>query len=171
MSQTIELLKIILPAGLVLYAAYLMVRSILSNRLAELNSTLRQKNQEVVSPIRLQAYERVVLLLERISPANFVSRISSANLTAKEYQSVLINEIREEYNHNLSQQLYMSDEAWSYVSGTVEDTISSINEVAQGLNEESQALELVQGIFEKDMQKNSHRDTISFLKREIQALF
>lgn len=134
---------------------------------------IRQKNQEVVLPIRLQAYERVVLLLERISPNNLVTRLNNAAFSAKEFQQVLVSEIREEYNHNLSQQVYMSDEAWTYVSTAVEDAISLINEAGVEMGEKSKSLDLAKRIFELTLQqeRNAIQLASSFLKEEIREVY
>ncbi|MBV6646785.1 MAG: hypothetical protein KI790_15110 [Cyclobacteriaceae bacterium] len=173
MDTVIELLKILGPALIVLYASYLLVRSFLDRQLSEIRMGIRQKNQEVVLPIRLQAYERVVLLLERISPNNLVTRLNNAAFSAKEFQQVLVSEIREEYNHNLSQQVYMSDEAWTYVSTAVEDAISLINEAGVEMGEKSKSLDLAKRIFELTLQqeRNAIQLASSFLKEEIREVY
>ena len=173
MDSFIELIKILGPASLVLYTAYLMLRGFLNKQLEENRLQIQQKNQEVVAPIRLQAYERVCLLLERISPNNLIPRLNNPEFSAKEFQQVLISEIREEFNHNLSQQIYMSADAWSYVSGAVEKLLSMINEVGNSITDEDKSLTLAQRIFEKYMQEQEDitKQAIDFLKKEIQTIF
>lgn len=171
MDNLIEILKLTIPAALVLYAMYLVIRSFLTARMDEMKAALRQKNQEVVTPIRLQAYERIILLLERINPQNIISRLNNPEFLAREFQQLLVMEIRQEYNHNLSQQLYMSDEAWAYVTAAVEDTISLINEAGGRTTPEAKSIDLVKTIFEMDMSKSTIQQALFYLKNEIRELF
>lgn len=173
MEMVYDLLKITIPAGLVLYLAYLLVRSFLQKQLDEIAFGVRQKNQEIVVPIRLQAYERVVLLLERITPANLVSRLSSSDYSAEEFQQILIHEIRNEFNHNLSQQVYMSDSSWTYITTAVEQTISVINSSANTLEPKAKGFDLARAILEntagEDM--DTPKQAIKYIKEEIQDVF
>lgn len=173
MEMVYDLLKITIPAALVLYLAYLLVRSFLQKQLDEIALSLRQKNQEVVVPIRLQAYERIILLLERITPSNLVSRLSASDYSAEEFQQILIHEIRNEFNHNLSQQVYMSDSAWTYVTTAIEQTISVINSSAGPLEEKAKGFDLARAILEntagEDM--DTSRQAIRYIKEEIQDIF
>lgn len=173
MEMVYDLLKITIPAVLVLYLAYLLVRSFLQKQLDEIAFNARQKNQEVVVPIRLQAYERVILLLERITPANLLSRLGSSDYTAEEFQQILIHEIRNEFNHNLSQQVYMSDSAWTYVATAIEQTISLINSSANSLGEKAKGIELARTVLENGVGEefDSPKQAIKYIKEEIQTIF
>ncbi len=168
-----DLLKITIPAVLILYSTYLMVRSFFNKQLDELHLTLRHKNQETVLPVRMQAYERVCLLLERISPNNIIPRLNEKGMTAGQLQGLMVSEIRNELNHNLSQQVYMSDDAWIYVKSAVEQLISMINESANELRGEATSLDLAKKVFEKNV--SNQTDTISgalgYIKNEIRELF
>jgi len=168
-----DLLKITIPAAIVGYLAYILVRSFLQSKLDEVSFAMRQKNQEVVMPIRLQAYERVCLLLERISPANLVQRLNNGEYTASEFQQILIHEIREEFNHNLSQQVYMSSEAWTYVTSSVEQVISEVNAASNVLKKDASSIDLAKMILENESQKEVHilTESLDFVKKEIQVLF
>lgn len=173
MEMVYDLLKITLPALIVLYAVLMVVRSIMQKQLDEYSMSIKQKNQEVVTPIRLQAYERVCLLLERISPNNIIPRINHHEMTAKDLQSALVSEIRNELNHNLSQQVYMSDDAWNFVSGAVEQLISMINEAGNEMKPDSASIDLARTIFEKSMKNDQDtiKGALSFLKAEIKDVF
>lgn len=173
MDILFDLLKITIPAVIVAYLAYLIVRSFLQSKLDEVVYAIRQKNQEVVVPIRLQAYERIVLLLERVHPVNLVQRLNNGEYTAQEFKHILVHEIRQEFNHNLSQQVYMSSEAWTYVSSAVEQVISDINAVANSLDEKASSVDLAKALFQqqagKDVQMLS--EALEFIKKEIQQIF
>lgn len=173
MEMVYDLLKITIPAGLVLYLAYLLVRSFLQKQLDEIAFSVRQKNQEIVVPIRLQAYERIILLLERITPSNLISRLSSPDYTAEEFQQILIHEIRNEFNHNLSQQVYMSDSAWTYVTTAVEQTISIINSSTNALEKDAKGFDLARAIIENSAgeEMDTPKQAIKYIKEEIQDVF
>ena len=173
MDTLIEFAKLLVPAGLVLYAMYLVVKSFLEKDFEKKIIELRTKNQETVLPIRLQAYERMVLFLERITPSNLIPRIKTGQLTAKEFQQVMLNEIRAEFNHNAAQQVYMSQDAWDMIRNAKEDLIVTINNNAAQLPDEATESELSRKIFETTMENET--DAIGnaqrFLKDEIQQYF
>src|SRR5690606_15428364 len=99
----LELLKIALPALIVAVAMYYLVKKHYERDYKVRLLELRQKNSEVVLPIRLQAYERIALLLERITPSSLLLRVGGGGHTASDYHRLLLNEIRNEFNHNMSQ--------------------------------------------------------------------
>ena len=171
MDLLIDLLKILGPAAIVLYASFLMVNSLLRARFDELQSTLKLKNQKEMLPIKLQAYERIILLLERSNPNNLIPRLSQKEMNATVLQHLLIKEIRQEFNHNLAQQIYLSNEAWSYITAAIEDTVTLINEAAMGLGEKHSGLDLAKLILEGAVKKNSITQTIVFVKNEIKEMF
>ena len=173
MEMVYDLLKITIPGALVLYLSYLLVRSFLQKQLDEIAFSVRQKNQEIVVPIRLQAYERIVLLLERITPSNLLSRLGSSDYSVEEFQQILIHEIRNEFNHNLSQQVYMSDSAWTYVITAVEQTISLINSAASNLDASAKGIELAKLVLESSAgeEMDTARQAIKYIKEEIQDVF
>ncbi|MEQ9307296.1 MAG: hypothetical protein RJQ14_25505 [Marinoscillum sp.] len=173
MEMVYDLLKITIPAVLILYTAYLLVRSFMNKQLEELQLNIRHKNQEIVLPVRLQAYERMCLLLERINPNNLIPRLNEKDMSAKQLQQLMVSEIRSELNHNLSQQVYMSNDAWMYVSSAVEQLISLINESGNEMSPEATSLDLAKTVFEKNMRNDQDtiRGALSFIKGEIRELF
>ncbi|MEQ9165227.1 MAG: hypothetical protein RLO12_03155 [Fulvivirga sp.] len=173
MEALIEFGKIIIPAGLVLYAMYLIVKSFINSELDKKRIEVRGKSIETVLPNRLHAFERVILFLERISPNNLVVRLNNGNYTAREFQQILLNEIREEYNHNVSQQLYMSEEVWELVKSAKEDLIVTINEAVSNLPAEATGVDLSKMIFERTIQKEPDpiQHALLNVKREIWETF
>lgn len=168
-----DLAKIIIPAAIVLYGMYLTVKSFTTKELERSMVDLKMKNRDIILPIRLQAYERITLFLERISPNNLVMRLNDASFNAKQFQHILISEIRNEYNHNLSQQVYMSNEAWRHIKTTVEELISIINESVAELAEDARGIDLAKRLFEKieERQFDQIDDTLAKVKSEIQRFF
>lgn len=173
MEIVIEFGKILIPAALVLYAMYLTMKSMLAREMVLAENRFKVENSKSLIPVRLQAFERMCLFLERLSPGNLVLRLNSPSMTAKELQQLMISEIREEFNHNLSQQIYMSDTAWKQIKNTVEDVIAMINTSAEKLGSDAKSVDLAKLIF-KEM---DNRDidpveaTLTLVKSEIRELF
>lgn len=173
MEVLLELLKIIVPAALVLYAVYLIVKSFLDKELQKQVVATRDKNTEIVLPIRLQAYERMVLFLERITPNSLLRRVSAADLNAQELQHVLVNEIREEFSHNLAQQVYMSDQSWQAIRQAMEEVVSLVNQSAEGLAADARGIELRRRILQRlvDEGREPVAPALKAVKDEIRQLF
>lgn len=173
MELVTEFAKLLIPAAAVLYAMYLVVKSFLNKELQKQHLEVRGKSIETVLPNRLHAYERICLFLERISPNNLIIRLNNGEFTAREFQHILINEIREEYNHNVSQQLYMSDDSWTMVVHAKEDLISIINQSSDALGEKASGADLGKQVFEIYMQKDQDpiQNALKFVKSEIRQTF
>ena len=173
MESLIEFGKILIPASLVLYAVYLTVRSFIVKEIELKKLEVRSRSIETILPARLQAYERITLFLERISPQNLLIRLNNPAFTSRDFQKVLLDEIRSEYNHNVSQQVYMSEEVWNLVRNAKEDLIIMINESAGEIAPDTACIELSKKIFEMVMNKKQDPigHALSELKKEIQQTF
>src|SRR4051812_47369317 len=168
-----DLIKILLPAAGVLYAMYLTVKAFLNKEFEKKLLDLKTKNTDIILPLRLQAYERMCLFLERISPHNLVLRLNDSNYNVIQFQQRLLSEIREEYNHNLSQQVYMSDQSWTYVKNAMEEVIAIVNKSSTELAKDAKSLELAKMIFENLIQKNEDPTlrALKYLKNEVRQVF
>lgn len=168
-----DLIKIVLPAGIVLYAMYLVVKSFLNKEFEKRLVELKLKNSETLLPIRLQAYERMALFLERVNPSSLLVRLNEPKLSAAQFQQLLIHEIREEFNHNVSQQIYMSDQAWRQIRSVKDSIINQINASAETLAPNARSFDLAQKIFEDLLAKKEDPvgPALVFLKAEIQKIF
>lgn len=173
MEIIIEFIKIFIPAAAVLYGMYLTVKSFVNKELEKKVVDLKMKNSETILPIRLQAYERMCLFLERIAPNNLIIRLNDSSYSAKQFQQILLSDIREEFNHNLSQQLYMGDESWRLVKITKEEVIMTINRAADGLPANAKSIDLAKKIFEhwESRAHDSITIALSHLKNEIREVF
>jgi len=173
MEVIIEFGKILLPASILLYGVYLLVRSFIQKEIDLKRLEVRGRSIETVLPNRLQAYERIALFLERISPQNLLIRLSSPGMTAREFHQLLLGEIRNEYNHNVSQQVYMSEEVWNFAKNAKEDLIVTINDAASEMNGEATSLDLSKKIFERSVNKpvDPIAHALTELKKEIQQTF
>ncbi|MDH5474345.1 MAG: hypothetical protein OEX22_01490 [Cyclobacteriaceae bacterium] len=173
MEVVIEYGKLLIPAALVLYAMYLTIKSFLNKELEKTMLEIRGRSIETILPTRLQAYERMCLFLERISPNSLVARLNNGEYTAKEFQFILLNEIREEYNHNVSQQVYMSDEVWTKIKNAKEELIASVNNAAAKLGNEATNADLSRQLLEDNFSKESDLIALALheTKNEIRQVF
>jgi len=136
-------------------------------------AAVSKEDQKVILPLRLQAYERFVLFLERIHPSNLVMRLNSPDLTAYQLQSLLVRTIREEFEYNLSQQLYVSQHAWELIRNAKEETIAMINQASANVGEQTHSSDLVKGIFDIAVSKGKLPLDLALeeIKKELQKLF
>jgi hypothetical protein len=167
MEIVTDLLKILLPGGLAVYGMYIVTVSFLKKEWEKRVLELKTKSSDTLLPIRLQAAERLCLLLERITPNNLVRRVNQGGLTATELHSLLINEVREEFNHNLSQQVYFSEEAWEEVRNSVEQVITLVNRANKGLSQEAVGIELAKRIFQLSLENEN--DVIARARKKIKS--
>lgn len=173
MEPIYDLAKVLLPAAIFLYGMYLLVRSFINRDIELRKLEVRSRAIETILPNRIQAYERICLLLERISPQNMLLRLNTPGIPAREFHRMLLDEIRNEYNHNVSQQIYMSEDVWNLVKNAKEDLIIQINEASQAMSPEATGLDLAKKIFELAMDKkiDPMGHALSEVKREIQQTF
>lgn len=168
-----DLLKILLPALLVLFGMYYVVQLQLSKQLEERKEQSKQKNIETILPLRLQAYERMVLFLERITPQNLLLRLKDSSVQVADFQQNMLREIREEFNHNVAQQIYVSHEVWVKIVDAKESVITLVNQSATGLALDATAIELAKKIIENSMLNDIQPTTeaIKKIKEEASELF
>ncbi len=173
MELVADLIKVLIPAGLVLWAMYLTISSFLKKEISQKELDIKAESIKTLLPIRLQAYERMALFLERISPNNLLIRLSGRVATVAEFQQLMLIEIREEFSHNLSQQVYMSDEAWLTIKNAMNETVTLINLSAKDLAPEASALALSKQILEVVLAKNviPSDDALKFIKQEMRDNF
>jgi len=109
----------------------------------------------LTKPLRLQAYERLVLLCERIALPNLISRISQPGLSAREMQFLLIESIKQEYEYNASQQIYVTETAWNAVRALRDQNLLMINTISKSLPQDCTATELNRRLMEALMQEDN----------------
>ncbi|MBX7093715.1 MAG: hypothetical protein K1X56_03260 [Flavobacteriales bacterium] len=173
MEDFLDLLKIILPSAIVFLTAYLLFKQYLEKSAERQLKEIQAETQKTVLPLRLQAYERVVLFLERISPNNLLMRTYKPGMSAKLFQAELVRVIREEYEHNMTQQVYVSHNCWILLKNAKEETIRMINIAGANLGNDATGLELSAAIFEigQKIDKMPSDQAINFAKNEVQKLF
>ena len=142
METFLEILKITIPALLVMLTAWLVIRNMLRDDQERRRQDLLLQTVKTLTPVRLQAYERVVLFLERISPESLIIRTARPEMTAQQLQAALVTAVRSEYEHNLSQQIYVSSELWVSIKDAYENVIQLINTCASQCQAEESAAKL-----------------------------
>lgn len=149
-------------------AAYYIARDVMNikSKIAALQSS--KSNQSVVLPLRLQAYERMALFLERIDPNQLIMRIHTTGLTVSQEQNLLLTAIRSEFEHNLSQQIYISDAVWEKVCDAKADIESIINTVAADFDKDADSREYAETILAVTAQKPVVELAIQILKSDMQ---
>lgn len=174
METLVELLKILIPSGLLLIGMYLLSQSLLNKLFEQKTEEAKRKTEDVITPLRLQAYERMTLFLERISPDNLLLRLHSQVSKVGEFQALLIREIREEYTHNLAQQIYIKPETWDEIKLAKNEMLQLINQSASELDADEHSVKLSKKIFDKVMSEETMDPTakaLHMLKLEVQELF
>lgn len=168
-----EIIKIAIPSIVVFFTAFYVLRMMIKKEQENRRIEIILQNQKMITPIRLQAYERIMLFLERITPNSIVMRLQSPEMTVQQLHKEMLVIIRTEYEHNLSQQLYLSIEAWEEVKTAKEKTIKIINTLADELKPDDSAMKLSQLLFEEliEMEQTPSQKAIAMLKDEIRVLF
>lgn len=170
--EILEILKYTLPAIIVFLTAFLVIKQMIKRDQDARKFELLLQNQKTVTPIKLQAYERLVLFLERITPDSLIIRSNQANMTAAGLHQALLMAIRSEYEHNMSQQLYVSPQAWEVVKNARGGVIKLINTSFDAVKSDEPSLSLSKHILERTLQVEKHptQVAIDFLKKEVNEI-
>jgi hypothetical protein len=148
MEDILDIFKYILPSVVTFLAAYFIIKAFLDREYKNKLMDLRMQNHNTITPIRLQAYERMALFLERISLTQLVSRVHKSGMSARLLQNEMVKTIRAEFEHNLSQQIYITQQSWNSVKTAKEETIRAINIASTKVPDDASGLDLINVIFE-----------------------
>ena len=172
MEALTDILKITIPVLMVFLTAWVILRNMIKNDQDKRRQELILQNSRTVTPIKLQAYERIVLFLERISLESLLVRVSSSDMTASQLHSALLNTIRSEFEHNLSQQIYMSQQAWEVVRNARSNMIKIINSEVEKMPSNSTGMALSKQLLERIMELDTEptRAAIDYIKGEISRM-
>ncbi|MEI8049006.1 MAG: hypothetical protein WCI92_16605 [Bacteroidota bacterium] len=173
MQALFELLKYTFPSLVVLATAYYLLKMFLDKESEKTQMQIRLDMQKISLPVRLQAYERLVLLLERIEPAGLLIRTNMPGMSVSDLQLALIQNIRSEFEHNLSQQIYISAKAWEMMRSAREESVKRINTAAMQLPPDSNSADLVSLILINDMdaEQSALKGALDLLKSEVRNNF
>lgn len=147
-SVILEILKYTIPSGIVFATAYFMLKSFLDDQRKIEVLKAKAASQTNTLPTKLQAYERLILLLERIEPNQMVPRVHRPAMSASVFKRELQKTVRDEYEHNLTQQLYVSPAAWSAVLESRNAVLQLIELASKNVPENSTGVQLSSALFD-----------------------
>ena len=173
METFLDLLKIILPATAVFLCAFFLVKKFLDNETKKRDAEYRKSSSQTVIPIRLQAYERIIIFLERLHPTNLALRVNKQGLTCDQLHGELIKTIKGEYEHDISQQIYVSATAWELVKTAKEETIKIVNLSSTKVQGSAKSSDLAQVIIQLASSVDRLPSTIAldYVKKEASQMF
>ena len=143
-----DVLILLIPLAGMLLITYLLLQHFFNKQLKESEKELINQKAKSYLPLKIQAYERAILFLERIDPNNLIIRIHKPTMNASKLHLEILKQIREEYNHNMSQQIYISPKSWAELIKGKEETIQIANTAFGQLKNDANAIELSTKIFE-----------------------
>lgn len=176
-DQIYQLLLALLPSVVVLLVSVYLIRQFLGSRRSEQHVTMlaeqKKEDRRHTLPLRLQAYERLTLFLERISPGYLVLRVHKSHMTAGMLHDELTATIREEFEHNVTQQIYVSEKAWQRTRQAKEETIRLINLAYAQAGDGPSATDVSQRIFEtvSRLSRTPSDEAMMVIKEEVRKLF
>ncbi|WP_445736661.1 DUF7935 family protein [Mariniflexile sp.] len=171
LNRIIDLFLFAIPSLITGLIAYYFFKEHTKNEDGRRRFLLKKDIQVNALPTRLQAYERMTLFLERITPSNILIRVAPLSSNKEDYEALLIQNIEQEFEHNLTQQIYISDKCWNIINAAKNATIQLIRK-ASLLEKTDTANKLREVILTEMMERRSPSDAaLSFLKEEVSEIW
>ena len=169
MEYIISHLDFILPAVLVMMLAVYMLNKVLNHDHTRRVFEYKKSVAKEMVPLRMQAYERLALFLERMQPSNLLLRVQKPNMKSSMLHTVLLKTIRSEFDHNMSQQVYVSDAVWQLINKGKDQLIGVINQNVTSVSPDSDATEFGKLIIEASLEQQKWLidEALSLLKEEL----
>ena len=170
-TRIIELVSYTLPTLIMAFVAYSFFELYTKNETEKRNYLLKKDTKPDTLSLRLQAYERMTLFLERINPSQLLVRITPISNDKRDYQNFVIAQIEQEFEHNLTQQIYVSDDCWSIIMTAKNATIQMLLVAAQNekISDANQLRELIlKDLFDKPSPSSA---AVAFIKNEVMQLW
>jgi len=170
-NRIIDLFLFAIPSLITGIIAYYFFKEHTKNEDGRRRFLLKKDMQVNAMPLRLQAYERMALFLERISPSKILIRVTPKSSNKEDYEALVIQSIEQEFEHNLSQQIYISDKCWSIVTTAKNATIQLIRKASM-IEKTDTADKLREVVLTEMMERRSPSDAaLSFIKDEVSNLW
>ena len=147
LSFVLEVLKLTIPALIVFLTAYYILKTYLENQYRLKMAEIKQGQIQTTLPLKLQAYERLSMFCERIAIPNLLLRIRKDGMTAGELQVSLLLAIQQEYEHNITQQVYVSGQLWEIIKMARDEAVNVVALVAEKVGPRADGKELAQALF------------------------
>jgi hypothetical protein len=172
MELLFEIIKYTLPALIVGLTVYFLFNNFFDFQYRMKAMENKQNDRRTTVPMRLQAYERLSLFCERISIPNLVMRLRTQESNAQSLRYALMIAIQQEFEHNVSQQVYVSSELWQIIKLTKDNMLGIVNEAAQGLAKDADSEQLIDALFKFMTDKQSPTDTaLAAIRQEAGEIF
>ena len=170
-DKLLEIAAYTLPALITGGVAFVMMQKFYNSEESKRKFELLRENQKQALPIRLQAYERMVLLLERINPTHLLLSVAPVGKSKDDYATLLTHQIQTEFEHNLSQQIYLTAETWQIILKAKNSTIQMIRK--QALREEVADADKMREAIMLELTEVEAPSSIaiSYLKEELKTVF
>ncbi len=173
MSFVLEIFKLTLPALAVFLVTYYVLKQYLDNDYQKRLLDSKRDSAGQITPVKMQAYERMILFLERINPSELVVRLTTADMSSGQLKGQLTHAINEEFSHNVAQQLYVSPQSWKLIRIVKDQLIMIINQCYVEVGPDASGVDLSRAILDT-MIRNEEVPTdkaIDFLKKEFKLIF
>ena len=175
LNTLIPLLSVLATLAVAGWLFYLLAKRYFDNRqkeqLLQMKLDERAETLRVVTPIRLQAYERMALFLERISPNSLVLRCYQPGMDLRLLQGVMTKNIRDEWEHNLSQQVYLSPALWTRIREAKDEMVNLVNSSAVALTDTTDPTRLAASIFASAADRSPVDGALEAMHAELHELF
>ncbi|MBK7871461.1 MAG: hypothetical protein IPJ74_12700 [Saprospiraceae bacterium] len=146
MDTVLEIFKLTIPGLIVLATAYFLLKQYLDNQRAIKQIELKQNQQNTTTPLRLQAYERLSLLCERIALPSLILRLRQEGTSSAQFRATLMLAIQQEYEYNITQQVYVSEQLWEIIKLSRDDSMNTISLAYELVDPKAESEELAQAI-------------------------
>jgi hypothetical protein len=160
---------IVLPALLVFFTAQYMMKQHITNSVQLVKTEILKTNLNTFTHLKLQAYERIALFLERTSIPALIQSYAQAGQSARGFAAAATHAIKEEYSYNVSQQIYVSSQMWTLVKAIKEQHLQLLQNITTSLPAEATAADLSQKLIEflQSMDVQPQDRGMEFMKNEI----
>jgi hypothetical protein len=171
-NYLLEIFKFILAGVGVIYVAFYLLKPYLDRSEHVQLLELKRAVSHQTLPLRLQAYERIVLFVERVNPANMLIRLNEPGMSASELHSLAVTEIRNEFQHNITQQIYVSGRAWTVVRRVKDDTLSIVTNAVKVLPENAAGIDLAKTILAhvSHLEDDPYEIALQIIKEDMEGL-
>ncbi|WP_029489695.1 hypothetical protein [Aquimarina agarivorans] len=162
---------VIIPAIVVALVCFYSIQSMLKKELMKQKYNLLKSTQKETLPLKLQAYERFTLLLDRISLDKLLVRVSPNGEDKNGYKNLLIATIEQEFEHNLTQQIYISEECWKTILTAKNTVISQLHTLSVKEGVDNAAIYRNEGIAQFPSSTSPTNIAQAFVRSEVSLLF
>lgn len=169
--QVLSYVAYLLPAIVVGIVAYFFFKGHTANEEGRRRYLVQKEAQKQIMPLRLQAYERITLFLERIDPKRLLVRVKPFSDSKDDYENLLIKNIEQEYDHNLTQQIYITPECWNLVNAAKNATIHIIRQGAMH-EKDGNVDKMREWLLQNFMEETTpSQKALAYVKNEVGELF